>query len=228
MRACPRLRPKGACARCLSGFPTSGFGRRLNKLAAVKAEVVMDRVPNGIGPSRHVGRALAAAIVAFPGVFAWFLLRAGHSAKARLAGFAWLAVSTVVVLAIASAPERPEEMAQRTRRPHRTTSIVNEMAVKPWRETDGGVAISRIEFEGRGLVWPLIVEEAIVGCEPSGLMWVKANRRRYALTGAGKANEMYKAIEEIWIENAGEALAKNPGEPRVPIKDLFNLSKSMC
>lgn len=78
------------------------------------------------------------------------------------------------------------------------------------------------------MVWPLTVEEAIVGCYPPGLMWVKANRRRYALTGAGKANYMYKPIEEIWSENTGKALADNPGQPRVPIRDVFELSKSLC
>jgi len=50
MRACPAGVPgKGACARCLSGFTTSGFGRR---------------------PERNIGGRMKLPAMILPGVFA--------------------------------------------------------------------------------------------------------------------------------------------------------------
>lgn len=228
MRACPGPRPKGVCARCLSGFPTSGFGRRLCAVAAVKVEVELQEATRNDGTGRRVGLGLALGIFLFPVVFVWLLLRRGHSPGARIAGFSWLAVATTGLLLNALVSNSPAEPVVEAGVQQPAASQPTTAPVRPWREKDGGLAISRAEFEAQGMVWPLTVEEAIVGCYPPGLMWVKANRRRYALTGAGKANYMYKPIEEIWIENTGQALADNPGQPRVPIRDVFELSKSLC
>lgn len=53
---------------------------------------------------RTVGFLLGIGILLLPIVFAWFLLRKGHSVLARIVGFAWLAIC---VLAVAAAPSTP-------------------------------------------------------------------------------------------------------------------------
>ncbi|WP_449106709.1 OB-fold protein [Pseudomonas mohnii] len=53
---------------------------------------------------RSVGFLLGIGILFIPIIFAWFLLRKGHSVLARIIGFAWLAVGVLVMLAAPSAP----------------------------------------------------------------------------------------------------------------------------
>lgn len=110
MRVCPRLWPKGACARCLSGFPTSGFGRRSNSVTAVKAEVALEIEPAGDGNERNttarkVGPGLTIGILLAPYVFAWFLLRKGYSKAARLIAFSWLGIGLLGMAAVGSKPD---------------------------------------------------------------------------------------------------------------------------
>lgn len=53
---------------------------------------------------RSVGFLLGLGVLFIPIVFAWFLLRKGHSTLARVLGFAWLAVGVLIVIAAPSAP----------------------------------------------------------------------------------------------------------------------------
>lgn len=48
-------------------------------------------------PERTVGPWFALGIFLFPIIFTWWLLREGHSTRARLIGFGWLAFCIFVV-----------------------------------------------------------------------------------------------------------------------------------
>jgi hypothetical protein len=48
---------------------------------------------------RSVGILLGIGILLFPLIFAWFTLRRGHTAKAKIISFAWLAISIIFILA---------------------------------------------------------------------------------------------------------------------------------
>jgi hypothetical protein len=52
------------------------------------------------GLKRKVGLGLGAGLLLYPYVFAWVLLRRGHSATARILGFGWLVASLVLILAL--------------------------------------------------------------------------------------------------------------------------------
>lgn len=58
------------------------------------------------GQRRSVGLLFAAGIVVAPWVFAWLLLRRGHSTVARVLGFAWLALLAVSAFNVAAAVRR--------------------------------------------------------------------------------------------------------------------------
>lgn len=111
MRACPRPRPKGACARCFSGLLTSGFGRRPNFRRGATDVIA----PGGVGDTmrsaavernakRNVTKLLALGILIAPAFFVWFLLRHRHNALARVIGFSWAAFLTLAWFAILSGP----------------------------------------------------------------------------------------------------------------------------
>jgi hypothetical protein len=53
---------------------------------------------------RNVGLLLGIGILFFPIVFAWFLLRKGHSVLSRVVGFGWLILCILVIVAAPPAP----------------------------------------------------------------------------------------------------------------------------
>lgn len=53
---------------------------------------------------RTVGFLLGIGILFFPIVFAWFLLRNGHSVLSRVVGFGWLIFCTLVIVAAPPSP----------------------------------------------------------------------------------------------------------------------------
>lgn len=61
---------------------------------------------------RKVGFLLGIGIFFIPGIFAWFLLRNGHSSKARIIGFAWfLFIAMIYVAGNNSSSARKRQMA---------------------------------------------------------------------------------------------------------------------
>ncbi|WP_411390703.1 OB-fold protein [Pseudomonas sp. MPB23] len=53
---------------------------------------------------RNVGFLLGIGILFFPIIFAWFLLRKGHSVLSRVVGFGWLILCILVIVAAPPAP----------------------------------------------------------------------------------------------------------------------------
>lgn len=80
----------------------------------------------GRGTGRTVGLRLAIGILVMPYVFFWFLLRSGHSRKARLISFAWM---IFLVVQIAQKSEHPTvQSGQAPSQP--TTTAVDKPATK--------------------------------------------------------------------------------------------------
>lgn len=61
--------------------------------------------------ARKVGLPLAIGIFLLPIVFAWFLVRKGHSVASRIIGFVWLALVLLVWIGSANAPPVADEQA---------------------------------------------------------------------------------------------------------------------
>lgn len=63
--------------------------------------------------------------------------------------------------------------------------------------------ITKIDFESRGLIWPLSVDEGYIGCDVKGSLqpiWFKVNDgTKYAVNGA--AERLYEEIDPIWANN---------------------------
>lgn len=95
--------------------------------------------------------------------------------------------------------------------------------------------VSRTEFEGAGLVWPVSVERGEVGCTDLAAWFRTANGRTYGLNGFASTERGYADLEPIWLEDgvANAAWRENTGtEPTYPtrlsIGDLLDRANGFC
>lgn len=108
-----------------------------------------------------------------------------------------------------------------------------QSATSPVRTSASPTAIvSRMDFEKRGLKWPLAVEEASLGCTDQS-RWVHVDGKRYALNGTAKGHG-YAPLEPIWAvdRKMAEMLEKAgaPNEPplRVSVGDMIEEAGKLC
>lgn len=83
-----------------------------------------------VSGKRPVGAMLAVGIFLFPILFAWFLLRKGYSATARVMAFGWMIVIVAVII-MRPAKDSPAPAATPVADAS-TASVNEEPKVKPW------------------------------------------------------------------------------------------------
>lgn len=155
---------------------------------------------------RKVSILLGIGIFCVPIIFSWFLLRKGHSTIARIIGFSWLIFNLFPVVIIltksdstVSANEQVVKIDDPTVGP---TTIEKGTKPKPKpkptsQPTDKDGHVSRDSFEQFGLLWPLTVNNAVIGCN-FPYRWAIANNGIYGLNGVASVRAGYSEIEEIW------------------------------
>lgn len=101
----------------------------------------------------------------------------------------------------------------------------------PWPEKGGGLAVSQKAFEARRLIWPLEVQEAVIGCKGASIIWLEVDDVRYALNGAAKAATDYSDFDVLWLDNpyfpanVDKSLSKGP---KINVDDLFRIGEMQC
>jgi hypothetical protein len=189
-----RFAGKGVCARCLSGFPTSGSGRR--------------SFDEGDG------------LVAQKPVEEFRMSEQSTSKDAKKGAFIGCAVFAGLLVLLMIAISGPHEEVDKA-----TGPLVS------WPEVGEGLAVSRKEFEARGLVWPLDAEDAVIGCKGTSVIWIEVDGNRYALNGAAKAATSYPDFDVIWTDNpdfpANVDRSKSKG-PKIIVDDLFQIGEMQC
>lgn len=96
-----------------------------------------------------------------------------------------------------------------------------------WPPADG--AVTRTQFEDRGLVWPLTATEGVLACE-AGAVTVTVDGTEYAVNGVAAGED----ITPVWAEDADLAAeleaagADDVTVPRAPIGDLIDAGLELC
>lgn len=167
---------------------------------------------------RQLGRPLLAGLVLLPFVFVWFLLGKGYSPAARILGFGWTIIFTSALQLLPNAPPAEPEQSQ----------AIKAVTAKPEPVRAGytdGIRVSKRDFEGRGLVWPLTVEEAHIGCDKGILLWIAIDGEKHGLNGTS-VDWGYPSFRPFWRDDA-EYPTSGSG-PKARIQDLFDAAKATC
>lgn len=109
----------------------------------------------------------------------------------------------------------------------------SEAASSSSGDTRTSSAVSRADFEARGLKWPLSVDQARLGCTDEA-RWAEVGGTRYGLNGTASVARGFAEVEPIWLED--EAMAENlkalgaPNDPplRVNIGDMIVEAGKLC
>ncbi|MFC4861226.1 OB-fold protein [Pseudomonas sp. MAHUQ-62] len=101
-----------ACPHC--GAPIAGY------VAPMQAAA-------GIPVSRGVGFWLGLGIFLMPLVFAWFLLRQGHSATSRVIGFGWLAFALFAMSGREASETRPAVSVTNQSQPAKVAALIEPL-----------------------------------------------------------------------------------------------------
>lgn len=174
--------------------------------------------PNEQVAIRKPSRLLLLCLVLAPFVSVWFLLRKGYSPATRVAGFVWTIIFTCGLQLLQYA--QPAE--QRRSQPAAAIAAQPE----PSRATfENGIFVTKVNFEARGLVWPLTVEEAYIGCDKGLLLWIAVDGEKYGLNGTA-IDWGYPSFRPFWRDDP--ASPANGSGPGVRIQDLFDAAKATC
>jgi hypothetical protein len=85
-----------------------------------------------------------------------------------------------------------------------------------------GGEVSRAEFEGDGLAWPLTVDRGTLNCEPGSRVTFTADGTTYAVNGTAKGLGEWADIDPIWADD-GSGLGL-----KVNIGDLIEAGLALC
>ncbi len=186
--------------------------------------------------NRQISKRLAIGLLLLPFVFGWALFRQGYSWGQRLGG-AFVAafggaIWFVAVALVSVASMTPEEIAERDKRVEQRDAKREAEKIEEW-SSDGSVATAtRADFEKRGLVWPLTVDRARLGCTKMS-RWVEVEGVAYGLNGTAKGNG-YPAPDPVWqidqrmAEMLKKAGAANETPVRVDIGDMLKEAGKLC
>lgn len=119
--------------------------------------------------------------------------------------------------------------------PENTSTPSAEVGEARLIDNDGGDegAVSRTDFQTRGLTWPLTVEEGRIGCTRLA-RWVESGGVRYGLNGSASKREGYADLSDIWAldEEMAEQLrqAGVPNDPplRINVGDMIEEAGKFC
>ena len=97
-------------------------------------------------------------------------------------------------------------------------------------ETD--TTVSRASFERNGKIWPLIVDQATVGCDGRS-KWVEVDGIRYGINGFARSSGL-PGMEPVWrVDAQAEKMVRAAGDPnrfkpRAPDIDLSLAAERFC
>lgn len=186
--------------------------------------------------NRQISKRLAIGLLLLPFVFGWALFRQGYSWGQRFGG-AFVAafggaIWFVAVAMVSVASMTPEEIAERDKSVEQRDAKREAEKIEEW-SSDGSVATAtRADFEKRGLVWPLTVDRARLGCTKMS-RWVEVEGVAYGLNGTAKGNG-YPAPDPVWqidqrmSEMLKKAGAANETPVRVDIGDMLKEAGKLC
>lgn len=138
--------------------------KRVSYDASIKSNVVINQsAPKGVSSSltekieakvREVNVYLAGAIVVFPHIFSWFLLRKGYSTKARMLSFGWMAIWLLVFNAYQNiTPEERAAMAAK----RETQKIAEQKAEEEKANSDEALKL-RIMSSWKGAIKEVLID----------------------------------------------------------------------
>ena len=99
---------------------------------------------------------------------------------------------------------------------------------KTWVAERDGLRVSKDGFEDRGLVWPLTVDTALIGCTNPELLWVEADGKRYGINGMGQTHLKLPNFDDVWEFDAEMTEAFGREEIRLFATDLMNTARDQC
>lgn len=96
-----------------------------------------------------------------------------------------------------------------------------------------GVAVSRADFVGRGLSWPLTVDAGRLGCRARAVWFKAPDGREYAVNGAasnkgGADLDLILSVDEETLRLLKAAGADVSFEPRLNPRDLIAEGLKLC
>ena len=91
-------------------------------------------------------------------------------------------------------------------------------------DSSGGGAgeVSRTEFDGEGLTWPLTVDRGTLDCEAGSRVTFTADGTTYAVNGTAKGSGEWADIDPIWADD-GSGLGL-----KINIGDLIEAGLALC